>query len=560
MVKKIAIRKAKRECAHGLLEAEEHQARHSLNADRQGIEEEHILNAYRSLTHENSASKWKLKDTIKKWKMNAFNNVQLSIGFYRDRLYAGNTAWSEGWKFCFDFSSIFPIIKDVCLSFAMPAAMIKTPSYRCLKGVDFVLAQGNPLNLAKKLDEMNTNGWLKKKNVKDALNMAKNTIYDKCNKKSALLKFKFALKGAWDFGSDDAVGDNKDAKTRCIMNDKEEKVGSDVPGFEHYGGEQCYKFKSHVDSLSGYNHDYFYEGADHGCKCVRNLKWEECMAMHTYIGCSSPENAPRDKLFARDATEDECAHKCQGKTNFFALEGTDCYCLKTYQSSKDDHGLLQASSDEMESPQCSSFKRRKCNWKKFHGKCVWNDGMCKTVTTTHAPTTKAPILAPTTKAPIHAPTRSPTSTQCKAPNLKVFQLTSNITLEGSHSLLQSKQSRLRELSQRAIHGEISKDELLEIMDARGQVRETGIVSGTQWFADYIKTGKLNIPFCLGAKKYCDNDPLRAIYGSVTKKNGEECSGFFPPLFRSLPSEQSCTRPRVTMKRRWILWDFLKNLV
>ena len=131
------------------------------------------------------------------------------------------------------------------------------------------------------------------------------------------------------------------------------------------------------------------------------------------------------------------------------------------------------------------------------------------------------------KAPIHAPTRSPTSTQCKAPNLKVFQLTSNITLEGSHSLLQSKQSRLRELSQRAIHGEISKDELLEIMDARRQVRETGIVSGTQWFADYIKTGKLNIPFCLGAKKYCDNDPLRAIYG----RRREERRGMLRDSFR-----------------------------
>ena len=173
------------------------------------MEEELILNSYRTLTRKNSP---------KKWKLTGGKNVGLSIGFYRDRLYAGNNKFSSGWKVCVDVSFIFPLIKDLCFNFAWPWEMVATPSYRCLKGVDFVLVQGDPLKAAQKLIEMKKNG-VKGKDLKETLTMAAKTVFDHCNFMGPA-KMKLAFKVAWDFGSNDAVGDNKDAKTRCIMNDK----------------------------------------------------------------------------------------------------------------------------------------------------------------------------------------------------------------------------------------------------------------------------------------------------------------------------------------------------
>ena len=48
------------------------------------------------------------------------------------------------------------------------------------------------------------------------------------------------------------------------------------------------------------------------------------------------------------------------------------------------------------------------------------------------------------------------------------------------------------------------------------------------FDEYLTTGNVKVPFCLGAKDKCYKDNLRAMYGSVTMKSTPYCSGMMIP--------------------------------
>ena len=83
-------------------------------------------------------------------------------------------------------------------------------------------------------------------------------------------------------------------------------------------------------------------------------------------------------------------------------------------------------------------------------------------------------------------------------------------LKNPESLLESSVSEKRSLSRK------NHDDVEEFS------KKTKVVS------TLATNGTLNIPFCMGKKEYCHNDPLRAVYGNITSMHSTQCDGVVIP--------------------------------
>ena len=510
--------------------------------------------------------------------LDLFSSLAISIGFYRDWKFSdhqnrnlASPKVADGWKFCVDISALLPIAKFICFSFAWAWKMVDVPSYKCLKGVDFVLAEGDPLKMLSFMKHGETFG----DKLKALLMQALGTIFKPCNflKHIAVkfgFKWLFQAKGGGKFPEISLPsGGTVTDRRKCWRDDSYgKKIGEDeapkpADPKAPYGGERCYKFYTPTkDKSSKWADTYFYQvddkHPDKGCKCVRNRKWEACMQLQIaqWVGCYL-DVAYVYKKNASNVTQDACKAYCEEKrTRYFALKEGTCKCVNTLGATS-NHGLLQTSAVGPSSSSDDCPCKEKDMPCEAGGKSLLQRSY-RFLAQHMGASTCVPRNETSLKCaqdqkdcfPQFALKTSYAEAECAKQN--IYLLTVDGAYHGhenehgheseqgnesdhshggnsssaDHSADDSNATSLLQvkLSEQVISKSTSKEKLVAIMRARTNEANEELTQGVDYFKSYLETGNMNIPFCAGKKEHCHKDELRSISGNITKENSPGCRG------------------------------------